>query len=224
MTSSSSLGPTKITLQFDLDRNIDGAARDVQAAINAARGYLPANLPANPSYRKVNPGDAPILIFALTSDTVNPGGLYDAGSTILAQQMSPVEGVGQVIVGGGSLPAVRVDVNPHALSRYGIGLEDVRTALTQTTVRRPKGSLVHGDRTWQIETDDQLTRAEQFRPVVIARTGDAVLRLSDVATVTDDVEDVRAAGFANGKPTALLILFRSPNANIIDTGDRVRAL
>jgi multidrug efflux pump len=224
MTSTSYLGSTSIVLQFDLDRNIDGAARDVQAAINAARGYLPANLPANPSYRKVNPGDAPILIFALTSDTVAPGGLYDAGSTILQQQLARVEGVGQVFVGGGSLPAVRIDVNPHALTRYGLGLEDVRAAIAATTLRRPKGSLTDGDRTRQIETDDQLSRAEQFRPVVIARTRDAVLRLSDVATVSDDVEDVRTAGLANAKPAALLILFRSPNANIIDTVDRVREL
>src|SRR5215510_768704 len=145
MTSTSYLGSTTIVLQFDLSRNIDGAARDVQAAINAARGYLPTTLPANPTYRKVNPGDAPILIFALTSDTRSPGELYDAASTIIQQQLSRVEGVGQVFAGGGSLPAVRVDVNPHALTRYGLGLEDVRTALAATTMRRPKGTLTRGD-------------------------------------------------------------------------------
>jgi multidrug efflux pump len=224
MTSTSYLGSTSIILQFDLDRNIDGAARDVQAAIQAARGYLPTTLPASPTYRKVNPGDAPILIFALTSDTRSPGELYDVGSTIIQQQLARVEGVGQVFVGGGSLPAVRIDVNPQALTRYGLGLEDVRAAVVATTVRRPKGSLTEGDRTWQIETDDQLTRAEQFRPVVVARTPDAVLRLSDVATVTDDVEDLRTAGLTNGKPAALVVIFKSPNANVIETVDRVRAL
>ncbi len=224
MTSTSYLGSTSIVLQFDLDRNIDGAARDVQAAINAARGYLPTNLPANPTYRKVNPGDAPILIFAVTSDTASAGDLYDAASTILQQQLSRVEGVGQVFVGGGSLPAVRIDVNPFAITRYGLGLEDVRAAIVATTLRRPKGSLTDGDRTRQIETDDQLRRAEQFRPVVIAKTNDAVLRLSDVATVIDDVEDVRTAGLSNSKPASLVVIFRSPNANIIDTVDRVRAL
>jgi len=224
MTSTSYLGSTAIVLQFDLDRNIDGAARDVQAAINAARGYLPTTLPANPTYRKVNPGDAPILIFALTSDTVSQGGLYDAASTIVQQQLARVQGVGQVFVGGSSLPAVRVDVNPHALTRYGLGLEDVRAALVSTTLRRPKGALTDGDRTWQLETNDQLMHAADFRPVVVARTTDAVLRLTDVAAVSDDVEDIRSAGISNGKPAALVVLFRSPNANIIETVDRVRAL
>jgi multidrug efflux pump len=224
MTSTSYLGSTAIVLQFDLDRNIDGAARDVQAAINAARGYLPTTLPANPTYRKVNPGDAPILIFALTSDTVSQGGLYDAASTIVQQQLARVQGVGQVFVGGSSLPAVRVDVNPHALTRYGLGLEDVRAALVSTTLRRPKGALTDGDRTWQLETDDQLMHAADFRPVVVARTTDAVLRLTDVAAVSDDVEDIRSAGISNGRPAALVVLFRSPNANIIETVDRVRAL
>src|SRR5262249_11708921 len=148
MTSTSYLGATSIVLQFDLNRNIDGAARDVQAAINAARGYLPTNLPANPNYRKVNPGDAPIIIFALTSDTMRTGQLYDAGSTILQQQLSRVEGVGQVFVGGSSLPAVRVDLDPQALTRYGLGLEDVRSVLAAASVRKPKGQLTDGRRTW----------------------------------------------------------------------------
>ena len=224
MTSTSYLGSTSVVLQFDLDRNIDGAARDVQAAINAARGDLPTTLPANPTYRKVNPGDAPILIFALTSDTMGTGRLYDVASTVLQQELSTVEGVGQVVVGGSSLPAVRVDLDPGALTRYGLGLEDVRATLASATMRRPKGALAAGDRTWQVETDDQLTGAAQYRPLVIASDRGSALRLGDVATVTDDVEDVRTAGFANGKPAVLVILFRSPNANIIETVDRVRAL
>jgi multidrug efflux pump len=224
MTSTSYLGSTSVVLQFDLDRNIDGAARDVQAAINAARGDLPTTLPANPTYRKVNPGDAPILIFALTSDTMGTGRLYDVASTVLQQELSTVEGVGQVVVGGSSLPAVRVDLDPGALTRYGLGLEDVRATLASATMRRPKGALADGDRTLQVETDDQLTGAEQYRPLVIASDRGSALRLGDVATVTDDVEDVRTAGFANGKPAVLVILFRSPNANIIETVDRVRTL
>jgi multidrug efflux pump len=222
MTSTSYLGATTIILQFDISRDIDGAARDVQAAINAARGYLPTTLPANPTYRKVNPGDAPILIFALTSDTLRTGELYDLASSILQQKLSRVEGVGQVFVGGSSLPAVRVDLDPQSLSRYGIGLEDVRTTLAATNVRRPKGQLAEGGRSWEIDTNDQLTRADQYRPLVVAYHDGAALQLKDVATVTDSVEDIRAAGFSNGKPAVLVILFRSPNANIIDTVDRVR--
>ncbi len=155
MTSTSYLGSTSIVLQFDLDRNIDGAARDVQAAINAARTYLPAALPSNPTYRKVNPAEAPILILALTSDTVGRAQMYDAASTILQQKLSQVEGVGQVIVGGGSLPAVRVELNPLSLSKYGIGLSDVQTALANTNVNRPKGQLANGEKTWEIKTNDQ---------------------------------------------------------------------
>jgi multidrug efflux pump len=224
MTSTSYLGSTSIVLQFALDRNIDGAARDVQAAINAARGFLPSTLPANPTYRKVNPGDAPILIFALTSDSLATGKLYDLASTILQQQLGRVEGVGQVIVGGSSLPAVRVDLDPGALSRYGLGLEDVRATLAATTARRPKGTVADGTHSWQIETNDQLSTAADYRPLVIAYDRGAALRLSDVATVTDDVEDVRTAGFSNGRPAVLVVLFRSPNANIIETVDRVQAL
>jgi multidrug efflux pump len=224
MTSTSFLGSTSIVLQFDLDRDIDGAARDVQAAINAARGYLPPTLPANPTYRKVNPGDAPILIFGLTSHTKSPGELYDVASTIVQQQVARIEGVGQVFVGGGSLPAVRVELDPGALSRYGLGLADVRTMLAATNVRRPKGSLSGIERTWQIETNDQLSHAEQYRPLVVAHAGGAALRLQDVGSVVDDVEDLRAAGFSDAEPSALVVLFRSPNANIIETVDRVRAI
>ncbi len=224
MTSSSTLGSTSITLQFDLSRNIDGAARDVQAAINAARSYLPAALPSNPTYRKVNPADAPILILALTSDTVSRERMYDAASTILQQKLSQVEGVGQVIVGGGSLPAVRVELNPTALSKYGIGLDDVRGVLGATNANRPKGQLEDSARTWEIKTNDQLYKAAEYRPLIITYRSGAPVRLSDVADVQDSVEDVRNAGLVNGKPAIPVILFRQPGANIIETVDRVRGL
>src|SRR5262245_54415545 len=223
MTSASSLGATSIVLQFDLDRNIDGAARDVQAAINAARTYLPPALPMNPTYRKVNPADAPIIIFALTSDSKSTGEMYDLASSILQQRLSRVEGVGQVYVGGSSLPAVRVDLNPQALSRHNVGLEDVRSTLAATNVRRPTGRLVDGDHVQQIATDDQLHRAEQYRPSIVAWQNGSPLRLDDVADVRDSVEDVRAGGISNGKPAVLLVIFRSPGANVIATVDRVRA-
>jgi multidrug efflux pump len=224
MTSTSFLGATSIVMQFDLDRDIDGAARDVQAAINAARGNLPANLPSNPTYRKVNPADAPILIFGISSDTIPPGQLYDLASTVLQQRLSQIQGVGQVNVGGGSLPAVRVDVNPAALSRYGLGLADVRAALQRTNVRRPKGELQDGDRRWDIEANDQLRSAAEFRPIVLRTNDGAVLRLSDVAHVHDSTEDLFTGGLANNKPAVLLVLSRSPGANIIATVERVHAV
>jgi len=221
MTSTSYLGSTSIVLQFDLDRNIDGAARDVQAAINAARSYLPAALPSNPTYRKVNPAEAPILILALTSDTVRKEQMYDAASTILQQKLSQVEGVGQVIVGGSSLPAVRVELNPLSLSKYGIGLHDVSTALGNTNVNRPKGQLANGEKTWEIRTNDQLYKAELYRPLIVAYQSGAAVRLSDVADVKDSVEDIRNAGLVNGKPSVMVIVFRQPGANIIETVDHV---
>jgi multidrug efflux pump len=224
MTSTSTLGSTNIVLQFDLNRNIDGAARDVQAAINAARSQLPSNLPSNPSYRKVNPADAPILILALTSDTVSQGRMYDAASTILQQALSQVEGVGQVNVGGSSLPAVRVDLNPAALSRYGIGLGEVRTMLNNANTNRPTGQLSEGDRSWEIRTNGQLFKADQYRSLIVAYRNGAAVHLSDVAAVQDSVEDLRNAGLANGKPAVLIILNRQPAANIIETVDRVRGL
>jgi len=224
MTSTSSRGSTSIVLQFDLDRNIDGAARDVQAAINAARGYLPPTLPSNPNYRKVNPAEAPILIIALTSDSVSTAQMYDAASTILQQKLSQVEGVGQVFVGGSSLPAVRVDLNPTALSRYGISLEDVRGVLSSTNINRPKGQLTDAVRTWEIQTNDQLRVAEQYRPLIVAYRAGAPVRLPDVANVEDSVEDLRVSGLVNGRPTVIVIVFRQPAANIIDTVDRVRSL
>jgi hydrophobe/amphiphile efflux-1 (HAE1) family protein len=224
MTSTSYRGSTSITLQFDLNRDIDGAARDVQAAINAARGFLPANLPANPTYRKVNPSDAPILILGLTSDTKTTAQMYDAASSILAQKLSQVEGVGQVFVGGSSLPAVRIDLNPVALSKYGISLENVRTVLASTNVNRPKGQLAFGDKTWEIRTNDQLNNAEEYLPLVIAYRSGAAVRLGDVANVENSVEDLRAAGFVNGRPAVMVVVFRQPGANIIETVDNVRAL
>ena len=224
MTSTSRRGSTGIVLQFDLNRNIDGAARDVQAAINAARGYLPSNLPSNPTYRKVNPADAPILILSLTSNSVSRGRMYDVASTILQQKLAQVEGVGQVFVGGGALPAVRVEVNPTALSRYGIGLEDVRAMLAGTNVNRPKGQLTDGARTWEIRTNDQLRTAEQYRPLIVAYKAGNAVRLSDVSRVEDSVEDLRAIGLVNGTPAVMIIVFRQPGANIIETVDRVTGL
>ena len=224
MTSASTLGATSIVLQFDLSRNIDGAARDVQAAINAAQSYLPANLPSKPNYRKVNPSDAPVMILALTSDTLSTARMYDTASTVLQQKLSQIEGIGEVIVGGSALPAVRVELNPTALNRYGIGLDDVSTVLGNTNANRPKGHLADKARTWEIRTNDQLYGAEQYRPLIIKYLSGAAVRLSDVADVQDSVEDVRNAGLVNGKPAVPIILFRQPGANIIDTVDRVRAL
>jgi len=224
MTSASNLGSTGITLQFDLNRDINGAARDVQAAISAARGYLPSTLPSNPTYRKVNPADAPILILALTSKTLNRGQLYDAASSILQQKLSQTPGVGQVFVGGAALPAVRVELNPLALDKYGIGLETVRSALSATNVNRPKGHLADDARASEIQANDQLFKAAQYAPLIIAYQAGRPVRLSDVATVVDSVEDLRNAGLSNKKPAVVVVIFRQPGANIIDTVDRVRAI
>ena len=224
MTSGSTLGSTGITLQFELNRDIDGAARDVQAAIDAARADLPAILPSSPRYRKVNPADAPMLILAVTSEIVGRGSMYDAASSILQQKLSQVEGVGQVYVGGGSLPAVRVDLNPSALNKYGIGLEDVRRMLSSTNVNRPKGQLTDGTRTWEIRANDQLHTAEDYLPLVVAYREGRAVHLSDIADVENSVEDLRAMGTANGKPAVLVIISRQPGANIIETVDRIRAL
>ncbi len=223
MTSSSSLGSTSIALQFDLSRDIEAAARDVQAAINAARSYLPANLPSNPTWRKSNPSDSPIIILALTSDTLDTGRLYDAASTILQQKVSQLSGVGQVTVGGSSLPAVRVELNPSALYRYGISLENVRTFLASANVNRPKGQLADDSRTWDISTNDQLLKADLYKPLIVTYRNGAPVRLSDVANVQDSVENLRAFGMANGKPSVVLVIFRQPGANIIETVDRIRA-
>ena len=224
MTSASTLGSCSITLQFDLNRDINAAARDVQAAINAARGYLPANLPNNPTYRKVNPADSPIMILALTSSTLGKGQMYDAASTIMAQKLSQVNGVGQVIVGGSSLPGVRIELNPTALNKYGIGLEDVRTMLSSTNANTPKGSFSDGQRSWQVGANDQLLHAVDYQPLIVAYHNGTAVRISDVGDALDSVEDLRNAGYANGKPSILVIMFRQPGANIIDTVDRIRAI
>jgi len=223
MTSTSGLGVTSVTLQFDLDRNIDAAARDVESAINAARGQLPSNLPSNPTYRKINPADAPIIIIALTSDSLDRGQMYDAASSILAQKLSQIQGVGQVLVGGGALPAVRVELNPLQLHAYGIGLEQVRNVLAAANANGPKGQLSGPARAVAIATTDQLFRAAEYRPLVVGFYNGARVRLQDIATVEDSVQDIRNAGLADGRPAVLIIIFRQPGANIIETVDRVRA-
>ena len=224
MTSTSLLGNCTIVLQFDLNRSIDAAARDVQAAINAARSQLPPGLPNNPTYRKVNPADAPILILGLTSDTLQVGRLYDAADSILAQKLSQVEGVGQVFVGGGAKPAVRVKVDPHRLSQMGIGLDEVRGALALVNANSPKGELADRTTAWAITATDQLFEADQYRPVIVAYRNGAPIGLSDIAEVESSVEDVRTGGLANGKRAVLIVIFRQPGSNIIETVDRVRAL
>ena len=223
LTSTSSLGGTNIVLQFDLSRNIDAASRDVQAAINAARGQLPSTLPSNPTYKKVNPADAPILILGLTSDTRTRGQMYDAASSILAQKLSQIYGVGQVMVGGSALPAVRVELNPTALNNYGIGLEAVRTALGNANANRPKGEFADQGSAYMLSTTDQLLKADQYQPLIIDYRNGAAVRLSDVATVRDSVEDVRNAGIVDNEPAVLIIVFRQPGANIIQTVERVLA-
>ena len=223
MTSSSNIGQTRITLQFDLDRDIDGAARDVQAAINAARADLPASLKTNPTYRKVNPADAPILILALTSKTLTQGQLYDLASNVFQQQLSQISGIGQVGIGGSALPAVRVELNPQALSKYGIGLEDIRAALASANANSPKGTIDDSGRRFQIYTNDQSTKAADYAPIVVAYRDGAAVRLSDLGEVTDSVEDVRNLGLSNGQPSVLVIVFRQPGANILDTIDTVKA-
>jgi multidrug efflux pump len=224
MTSSSSLGSSSITLQFELTRNIDAAARDVQAAINAARGYLPANLPQNPRYRKVNPADSPIFMIALTSDVLDRGHMYDAASSIMAQKLAQLKGVGQVFVSGSALPGVRIELNPSALNKYGIGLEDVRTVLGASNANIPKGHLSNDERTWEVGANDQLFKAVDYEPLVIAYHNGSTVRIGDVGKAIDSVEDVRNAGFFNAKPSVLVIVFRQPGANIIGTVDRIRAV
>ena len=223
MTSQSSIGQTRVTLQFNLNRDINGAARDVQAAIVAARADLPSSLKTNPIYRKFNPADAPILILAMTSKILTQGQMYDAASNVFQQQLSQVSGIGQVIIGGSALPAVRVELNPQALFKYGIGLEDVRAALASANANSPKGTIDDGERRYQIYTNDQSTKAADYAPLVIAYRNGAAVKLSDVAEVTDSVEDVRNLGLSNGQPSVLVILFRQPGANIIDTIDSVKA-
>jgi multidrug efflux pump len=224
ITSSSSLGSTNVVMQFELNRSIDGAARDVQAAIQAARTELPSSLPSNPTYRKVNPADAPSVIFAMTSDTLSLGQIYDIANTVVAQKIAQVNGVGQVSVGGSSSPAVRVELNPTALNKYAIGFNEVRTAIQNNNANRPKGLVEDGDKSWQIYANDQGKSAKDYTPIIIAYRNNAPVRLSDVAEVVDSVQDLRNAGFANGKPSIILTVNTQPNANIIETVDRVLAL
>jgi multidrug efflux pump len=223
MTAQSTLGQTSVTLQFDLGRNIDSAARDVEAAINAARSYLPTNLPSNPTYRKVNPADAPIMIIALTSSTLPPSALYDAASTVLLQRFSQISGVGQVNVGGSSPPAVRIDVNPNQINHFGLQLEDVRAAVKAQTANEAKGTLADGRRRWSITANDQLMRAADYRPLILSYQHGSPVRLADVATVTDSVQTVRSLGLSNGRPAALIFIFRQPGANIIATVEAIKA-
>ncbi|MES2184530.1 MAG: multidrug efflux RND transporter permease subunit [Pseudomonadota bacterium] len=224
MTSSSSLGTTRVTMQFDLDRDIDGAARDVQAAINAARTLLPTGMPSNPTYRKANPSDAPIMILSLSSATLTRGQMYDAASTVLSQSIAQLDGVGNVQIGGGALPAVRVELDPVRLAANGITLETVRTAITNTNANRPLGSVEREDRYWQIAANDQARTAAEYAPVVIRYQNGNAVRLQDVADVQDSVQDVRNYGVTDNQPAILLLVFKQPNANIIEAVDRIKAM
>ncbi len=223
MTSSSSLGSTNITLQFSLDRDIDAAARDVESAINAARGYLPANLPANPSYRKVNPADSPIFILGLTSKVLTKGQMYDAASTVMAQKLSQIAGVGQVTVGGSALPSVRIELNPTMLNKYGIGFESVRSVLGGANANAPKGHFSDGSSMWEVGANDQILKAVDYEPLVIAYRNGVAVRVGDVGQAVDSVEDIRQSGYLGSQPAVLVIVFRQPGANIIQTVDRIRA-
>jgi multidrug efflux pump len=223
MTAQSTLGQTSITLVFDLSRNIDAATRDVESAINAARSYLPSNLPSNPTYRKVNPADAPIMIIALTSGVLAPSKLYDTASTVLQQRLSQIPGVGQVVVGGSSAPAVRIDLNPTLLHGHGLQLEDVRTAVAAQTANEAKGRLTDSEGQWDISANDQLMNADDYRSLIISYRNGAAVKLSDVAKVQDSVQTLRSIGLANAKPAALIIIFRQPGANIISTVDAIKA-
>ena len=223
MTSSSSLGSTRIILEFNFDRDINGAARDVQAAINAAQSLLPSGMPSRPTYRKANPSDAPIMILTLTSDTYSQGELYDFASTQLAQTIAQIDGVGDVDVGGSSLPAVRVDLNPQALFNQGVSLDAVRTAISDANVRKPQGALEDSAHRWQVQTNDELKTAADYQPLIVHYQNGAAVRLGDVATVSDSVQDVRNAGMTNAKPAILLMIRKLPEANIIQTVDSIRA-
>jgi len=224
MTSASSIGTTSIILQFDLGRDIDGAARDVQAAINAANNLLPGNMPSRPGYRKVNPADSPIMILSLTSKTMTRGQLYDAASTVLAQKISQIQGIGQVSIGGSSLPAIRIELNPVALAKYGIGFEDVRTAINATNANRPKGALEDARHHWLIHANDQAKTASDYMPLIITYRNGAAVRLSDLGQAIDSVEDLKSSGLKDGKPSVLLLLNKQSGANIIETVDKIKSL
>ncbi len=224
MTSSSLAGNTSLTLQFDLNRDINAAARDVQAAINASAGQLPANLPSLPTYKKVNPADSPVMILAVRSDVLPQSRLYDIADSIIAQKLSQVDGVGQVTVGGSARPAVRIEINPTTLADYGLGLEDVRTALSQVNSNEPKGEVANGRVQWTLTDNDQLFDANHYRPLVVAYHNGAPVRIGDIADVQDSVEDIHQAGLVNNKPSVMVIINRQPGANIVGTVDRIRAM
>jgi multidrug efflux pump len=221
MTSSSSLGNTTITIQFDLSRDIDGAARDVEAAINAARTYLPTNLPSNPTYRKINPSDSPILVLGLTSDKYDEGKLYDLASTILQQKLSQIQGVGQVVIGGGANPSVRVEVNPTQLESYGLTLGNIQSVLSLQNSHEPRGQIENDHETLDIITNDQISHADEYKPLVIGYHNGAAVHLSDVAQVVDSTQNLRTAGYLDGKKSVAIIIFRQPGANIIETVNRI---
>ncbi len=224
ITSASSMGTTSIMLQFDINRDIDGAARDVQAAINAANNLLPGNMPNRPSYKKINPADSPIMILALTSETMTRGQLYDAASTILAQKISQIQGVGQVTVGGSSLPAVRIQLNPVALAKYGIGFEEVRATIAASNVNRPKGALENATHHLPIYANDQAKTASEYLPLIVTYKNGAAIRLSDLGQALDSVEDLRSAGLKDNQPAILLIINKQAGANIIETVDKIKSL
>jgi multidrug efflux pump len=223
MTSSSSLGTTSITIQFDLSRDINGAARDVEAAINAARTYLPANLPSSPTYRKVNPADSPIMILGLTSDKYGPDKMYDEASTVMVQKLSQIQGVGQVNVGGGALPSVRVEVNPTKLASYGLAMSNIQAVLSLQNSDLAKGQISDGNTTADIVANDQISHAVDYKPLIVGYNKGSAIHLADVADVVDSVQNVRAGGYLNGKRAVMLIVFRQPGANIIDTVDNIYA-
>ncbi len=223
MTSNSSQGTTRIILQFDLDRDINGAAREVQAAINASRNLLPSGMRSMPTYKKVNPSQAPIMVLSMTSTVLEKGQLYDLASTILSQSLSQVSGVGEVQIGGSSLPAVRIELEPQMLSQYGVSLDDVRTAITSTNVRRPKGFVEDDQHNWQVQANDQLETAEDYAPLIIRYKDGATLRLKDVAKVSDAVEDRYNSGFYNNDRAVLLVVNRQAGANIIETVAQIKA-
>ena len=223
LTSNSSQGSARVTLQFELSRDINGAARDVQAAINAARSLLPTSLTSNPTYRKINPSEFPVLILSLTSDQLSRGEMYDAASTILAQKIAQIDGVGDVTVGGGALPAVRVELNPTQLNNYGISLDSVSAAISATNANQAKGFVEQGDRRWQVAANDQALKASDYVPLIISYHNGAAVRLGDVADVVDGVENIRTAAVSNGVPAVLVQITRQPEANIIETVDRIKA-
>ncbi|HCT98955.1 MAG TPA: hypothetical protein DF614_02425 [Methylococcaceae bacterium] len=223
MTSSSAMGSTQITLQFDLTRDINGACRDVQAAINAATSFLPTTMPNRPTYRRDNPADPPILILSLTSDTLHRGQIYDVATTVLAQRIAQISGIGQVQIAGAALPAVRVELNPNAMSHYGVGFEDVRKVITDTNVTQPKGAIENATQRWQIQANDQADKASDYAPLIVRYQNGAAVKLSDIGTVVDSVEDLRNTGVKNGKPSVLVIIKKQPLANVIETVDDVLA-